>query len=178
METKIQLTGHYPDDPDGSDGSRQASSPSKENSDAEITRNEQNLTNIFERDPSNDINITTRKNENPSTSPVEPSEPSEPSANPDIHRPQLAVPVENSIMSIVSVEDFFSSNQPLPLSDHSLEQSPCYPIIGSKSSGNYIIYYCKLHRKVENTNLESIEHHCRLADPDYHKAEIMKSFQE
>ena len=84
-------------------------------------------------------------------------------------------------MPIVSVEDFFRADPDkpsLPLPDHSLEQSPCYPIIGSKSSGDHIIYYCKLHHKVENTNLESIEHHCRFTDPDHHKAEIMKSFQE
>ena len=69
-------------------------------------------------------------------------------------------------MPIVSVEDFFSSKHSLPLPDHSLEQSPCYPIIGSTA-----------HRKTENTNLEQIEHHCR-SDPDHHKAEIMESFQE
>jgi hypothetical protein len=39
------------------------------------------------------------------------------------------------------------------------------------------MYYCK-NPKVKNTNLESIEHHCRFADPDHHEAEIMKSFQE
>jgi hypothetical protein len=118
-----------------------------------------------------------KKNENPSASPVEPSEPS---ANPDRHRSQLTdnTPAENSSMPIVSVEDFFSSKQSLPLPDHSLEQSPCYPIIGSKSGGDHIIYYCKIHRKVENANLESIEHHCRFTDPDHHKAEIMKSSQE
>jgi hypothetical protein len=77
-------------------------------------------------------------------------------------------------MPIVSVEDFYNSEQSLPLPDHSLKQSPCCPIIG----GDYIIYYCKAHPKVENTNLESIEHHCRFTDTEHHKAEIMKSFQE
>ena len=96
------------------------------------------------------------------------------------HRSQLTdnTPAENSFMPIVSVEDFFSIKQSLQLPNHSLEQSPCYPIIGSKSSGDYIIYYCKVHRKVENTNLKSIEHHCRFTDPEHHKAEIMKSFQD
>jgi hypothetical protein len=82
------------------------------------------------------------------------------------------------IAAIVSVEDFFSSKESLQLPNHSLEQSPCYPIIGCKYRRDYTIYYCKLHRKVENANLESIEHHCRFAEPDHHKAEIMKSFQE
>lgn len=62
------------------------------------------------------------------------------------HRSQLIDknPAEHSFMPIISVEDFFSSNQSLPLPVHSLEQSPCCPIIGSKSGGDYIIYYCKL----------------------------------
>jgi hypothetical protein len=47
-------------------------------------------------------------------------------------RSQLT-PAENSSMPIVSVEDFFSCKQSLPLPNHSLEQSPCRPIIGSKS---------------------------------------------
>ena len=84
LETKIQLTGNYPDDPDDPDdhdGSRQTSALSKENPDAEITRNEQNLTDISKKDSSDDVNITIGKNENLSASPVEPSEPSEPSAN-------------------------------------------------------------------------------------------------
>jgi hypothetical protein len=177
-ETKIQLTEN-PDDPDGSDGSRQTPAPSRENPDAEITMEAQNLTDISEKDSGTDVNITTGKIENPSAGRVEPSEPSEPSANSDKHGSQLSdnTPAQKPFMPIVSVEDFFSSKQPLPLPDHSLEQSPCYPIIGSKPGGNYIMYHCKIHPKVKNTNLESIEHHCRFADPNHHKEEIMKSFQ-
>jgi hypothetical protein len=93
-------------------------------------------------------------------------------------QPTNNTPIEDSVMPIVSVEDFFSSKESLQLPNHSLEQSPCYPIIGCKYRRDYTIYYCKLHRKVENANLESIEHHCRFAEPDHHKAEIMKSFQE
>jgi hypothetical protein len=91
------------------------------------------------------------------------------------HRLQL-IPGDNSFTPIVSVEDFFSSKQPLPLPQHSFEQSPCYPIIGSKSEGSYTMYR-KIHPKVRNTNLESIEHHCRFAEPDHHKSEIISRME-
>jgi hypothetical protein len=81
LETKIQLTGDYPDGPDGYDGSRQASVPSRENLDAVITSNKHHISDISEKDPSNYVNITTCKNENPSVSPVEPPAPSAPSAS-------------------------------------------------------------------------------------------------
>ena len=29
-------------------------------------------------------------------------------------------------------------------------------------------------QNVKNVNLESIEHHCKYKDPDYHKSEILK----
>jgi hypothetical protein len=57
--------------------------------------------------------------------------------------------------------------QPLP--EHSLEQSPCYPIIGK----NQKLYFCRLHPEVKNVNLDPIEHHCKYKDPDYHKSEIL-----
>jgi hypothetical protein len=50
------------------------------------------------------------------------------------HRSQPTDLTENSFKPIVSVEDFFKvdpGNQSSALPDHSLEQSPCYPIIGS-----------------------------------------------
>jgi hypothetical protein len=81
LETKIQLTWDYPDGPDGPDGSRGTPNSSEENLDAEITGGEHHLSDISDKDPNNDVNITTGKNENQRTSPVEPSEPSEPSAN-------------------------------------------------------------------------------------------------
>jgi hypothetical protein len=99
------------------------------------------------------------------------------------HRSQLTdntLP-ENSFIPIVVVEDFFETDidkEFSPLPDHSLEQSPCYPIIGSKSRDDHIIYHCRLHPKVKNTDLDSLERHCRFADPDQHKAEILRSIQE
>ena len=79
--------------------------------------------------------------------------------------------------TIISLEQFFNndpdqSNQ--TIQTHSLEESPCYPIINSKIEGRYIWYYCKLHPDFKNISLSSIEHHCRYHEPDRHKAEILK----
>jgi hypothetical protein len=148
-----------------------------ENSDAAVPSEENHDDDIIDisgKDPS-DVNITTQKDENPSVSPVEPSEPS---FSPDRSQLTANTPIENFSMPILSVEDFFSSNQSLPLVAHSLEQSPCYSIIGSKPQGKHIMYYCRIHTEFKNINLESIEHHCRLSDPDQHRAEIMKSFRD
>jgi hypothetical protein len=78
---------------------------------------------------------------------------------------------------IISVDQFFNddpdrSNQTMPA--HNLEESPCYPIIHSKSVGTHIWYYCRLHPDFKNVNLGSIEHHCRYHEPDRHIAEILK----
>ena len=82
---------------------------------------------------------------------------------------------------ITSIEEFFinKSNQGWrPLSSHTLEQSPCYPIIDKRQyfndNGSGMFYYCKLHPDIQNRNLESIEHHCRYKDPELHKSEILK----
>ena len=90
-----------------------------------------------------------------------PTKPSEPSAR-----------VEST--TIVSVERFFNDVADLPyqpLPEHAVEQSPCYPIIGRNNNRSY---FCRLHPEVKNVNLESIEHHCKYKDPDYHKSEILK----
>jgi hypothetical protein len=75
---------------------------------------------------------------------------------------------------IVSIEEFFSND--MPLDAHSLEESPCYPIIGSKPSEipTDTIYYCKLHPdRLPTTFLSAIENHCR-DEPDIHKTEILR----
>jgi DNA replicative helicase MCM subunit Mcm2 (Cdc46/Mcm family) len=79
-------------------------------------------------------------------------------------------------ISYSDVEEFFKTDdrQILSLPDHSLEQSPCYPIIDSKSKGSHIWYHCKLHPKVKNVNLSSIEHHCKYSDHNQHKAAILR----
>jgi hypothetical protein len=75
---------------------------------------------------------------------------------------------------IISVEEFFNDDPSLPyqsLPPHSLEQSPCYPVIDKKHNN---LYYCKLHPGVQNVNLETVEHHCKYKEPDAHKSEIIR----
>lgn len=58
---------------------------------------------------------------------------------------------------------------------HTLEQSPCYPIIGKKGD----LYYCKVHPEVIAMYLDTIEQqHCKREDPDLHKKEIMRLTSE
>ena len=82
---------------------------------------------------------------------------------------------------MVSIEEFFFDDPAItpespwkPLPKHSLEQSPCYPIIGTRNKYRVPFYYCKLHPDIENIHLESIEHHCKFSNPEFHKAEILK----
>jgi P4 family phage/plasmid primase-like protien len=98
---------------------------------------------------------------------------------PEPKPPQIPNPLDNphekgfTFNPVVSVENFFADEQSLPLSPHSLEQSPCSPIIGSKPAGNHTMYYCQVHPKTTNINLGSIEQHCKILDPDHHKSEII-----
>ena len=57
-----------------------------------------------------------------------------------------------------------------PLPKHTLEQSPCYTIIGTYDKYRVPFYYCRLHPKIENIYSETIEHHC--------KSEILKVGKE
>jgi transcriptional regulator with XRE-family HTH domain len=77
---------------------------------------------------------------------------------------------------LTSIDNFFSNDK--LLSGHSIEQSVCYPIIGSKSEGDYTMYYCKIHPKIKNANLGSIEHHCRFSNPDQHKTEMLRVLEQ
>jgi hypothetical protein len=83
---------------------------------------------------------------------------------------------------LISIEEFFFDDPAIspwkPLPKHSLEQSPCYPIIGMHNKYRVPFYYCKLHPKIENIYLESIEHHCKFSEPGLHKSEILKSLKE
>ena len=85
--------------------------------------------------------------------------------------------MKKTLAPIVPLEDFFYDAPDLPykpLAEHSLEQSPCYPIIGSKVEGRYKVYYCELHPKgSRNINLSSVEQHCKYSDPETHKAQIL-----
>ena len=48
-----------------------------------------------------------------------------------------------------------------PLSDHDLDQSPCYPIIVKRES----YFCCKLRPGIKNVHLES-KHHLKYRDPE------------
>ncbi len=75
------------------------------------------------------------------------------------------------------MEEFFhddpsSAWQLLP--PHTLEQSPCYPIIVVKEG---CLHNSRLHPNEEGygyTNFEAIERHCRTEQPELHKAEILR----
>jgi hypothetical protein len=84
-----------------------------------------------------------------------------------------------------SIDDFFFEDPDITprnpwksLPEHTLEQSPCYPIIGIHDKYKASMYYCKLHRRIQNIYLESIEHHCKFSDPELHKSEILKFLEE
>jgi hypothetical protein len=155
---------HNPEDPEGSEGSTAKYSNStdsvptensgiKTNSSEKLFQNGQNGTRV-------DTDFTQEERDNMTAYPIKPSEPSEPSAS-----------VRST--AIVLVDRFFNDVADLPyqpLPEHSLEQSPYYPIIGK----NQKLYFCRLHPECKNVNLESIEHHCKYKDPDYHKSEILK----
>ena len=60
---------------------------------------------------------------------------------------------------MISIEEFFFDDPAItpenpwkPLPKHSLEQSPCYPIIGIHNKYKVPFYYCKLHPDIENIN--------------------------
>lgn len=82
---------------------------------------------------------------------------------------------------MISIEDFFYDDPDLrykPLPKHSLEQSPCYTIIGMHNKYRVPFYYCKLHRNIENMYLEIIEHHCKFSEPGLDKSEILELLKE
>jgi DNA replicative helicase MCM subunit Mcm2 (Cdc46/Mcm family) len=96
----------------------------------------------------------------------------------------------DSDKSYQQLNDFFDKKS--DISDHSLEQSPCHLIIGSRTEeingtvydadenptdATYtnIVYYCKLHAELGSTFLGEIELHCREKEPENHKAEILKA---
>ena len=78
------------------------------------------------------------------------------------------------VNSYCSVEWFFHDVADLPyqpLPEHTVEQSPCYAVIGRNNANR--LYFCRLHPEVKNVYLDPIEHHCKYKDPDYHKSEIL-----
>jgi hypothetical protein len=121
------------------------------NSSEKLFQNEQNGTRV-------DTDFTQEERDNMTAYPAKPSGPS--------------ASIEST--TIVSVERFFHDVADLPyqpLPEHTVEQSPCSPIIGRNNNG---LYFCRLHPEVKNVNLDPIEHHCKYKDPDYHKSEILR----
>lgn len=94
---------------------------------------------------------------------------------------QVAKPFD--FISIVPVDEFFRDDPDKPyspLKNHTLQQSPCYPILGIIPAGKSSLYYCEIcspehanYQVVGSIYLDSVEHHCRYKDPDRHKAEIL-----
>jgi hypothetical protein len=110
-----------------------------------LFQNEQNDTRV-------DTDFTQEESDNMTVYSTKPSEPS-----------GLSASVESTV--IVSVERFFHDIADLPyqpLPEHSLEQSPCYTIIGRNNNNR--LHFCRLHPEVKSVYLESIEHHCKYKD--------------
>jgi hypothetical protein len=159
--------GDSTEDPEGSEGSTVKDSNSTDsvptenssmttNSSEKLFQNEQNGTSV-------DTDFTQEERDNMTAYPIKPLEPSGPSAV-----------VEST--TIILVEEFFYDVADLPyqpLPEHTVEQNPCYPIIGRNHNSNRL-YFCKLHPEIKSVSLDSIEHHCKYKDPDYHKSEILK----
>ena len=57
----------------------------------------------------------------------------------------------------------------VPLPEHGLDQSPCYPIIALKQG----CFYCRLHPEIKNVHLESIEHHIKYKGSAAHKSPLL-----
>jgi hypothetical protein len=95
--------------------------------------------------------------------------------------------VKNSFtfMPITSVDEFFKDDPKKPYSalrNHSLEQSPCYPIIGVRSGGRHALFYCEICSPEfgmgVSIHLGSIEHHCKYRDPERHRSEILSRVED
>ena len=74
---------------------------------------------------------------------------------------------------VISVTEFLYDDPEAPytpLSEHDLDQSPCYPNIALKQG----YFYCRLHPDVRIEHHESAEHHVKYKDPDKHKLELLK----
>jgi len=121
------------------------------------------------------------------------SQPPESISDSDYNPQQPVAATATTFKPIISVQDFFNNYNSLPMFEsHSLEQSPCRPIIGCRSddiTGDIIdkdenvvsessypntIYYCKLHPELGSVFLGEIELHCREKEPDLHRTEILR----
>jgi hypothetical protein len=83
------------------------------------------------------------------------------------------------------VEAFFNHDESdkeerISLPEHSLEQSPCYPIIGKKAIGTdqQTCYFCQIHPEFWTIDLVLIEHQCKYKEPEVHKQAILKALRD
>ncbi|MGC1134466.1 MAG: hypothetical protein WA941_16680 [Nitrososphaeraceae archaeon] len=96
----------------------------------------------------------------------------------------------SKVTKINTIEEFFRdmlNEDWKPLPPHEIYQSPCYPIIGIKIykwindktgvKDTSRWYYCKVHPKVENIYLGTIEHHCKYKEPEKHKSKVLEFLQ-
>jgi replicative DNA helicase Mcm len=70
------------------------------------------------------------------------------------------------------IEEFYASDNGQE-EEHTLEESICRPLIGKQTSKPFF-HYCKICPKVDFLQLESIEDHIRLKDPERHKAKLLE----
>jgi hypothetical protein len=90
-----------------------------------------------------------------------------------------------SFIPIEKLDEFFRNDHDKPysaLSSHQLESSPCYPIIGAKTAGRFILYWCEICKPEfgsgTNIHLSSIEHHCKYYEGDRHRVEILSRLED
>jgi hypothetical protein len=54
--------------------------------------------------------------------------------------------------------------------EHTLEESPCKSIIKIDKNGDF---YCIFHPDIKYTNLETVEHHIKYSDSEFHKSKLL-----
>jgi hypothetical protein len=54
--------------------------------------------------------------------------------------------------------------------EHILEESPCKSIIKTDKNGDF---YCIFHPDIKYTNLETVEHHIKYSDTEFHKTKLL-----
>jgi hypothetical protein len=58
--------------------------------------------------------------------------------------------------------------------EHTLEESRCKSIIKTDKNGDF---YCVFHPDIKYTNLETVEHHIKYSDTEFHKSKLSKQEQ-
>jgi hypothetical protein len=169
MNSNNLLSQHY------KDGSN---IPSKNNGNFCLSKQASDLSDVYDTGSSNPISKKQGKNQSEEATPTSDrsdtsdsryaSSPDS-SSNSNIDEPSPKV-------SASQIQKFFydePGTQYIPLPPHPLEQSPCHLIIGRKVDKKGKPYFCKIHPKFQNVNLDTVEHHCKYDRPEIHKKEIL-----